>query len=572
MVIRLGLAQINTTVGSLEKNTGKIVEYIEKASKKEIGILVFPELTITGYPPEDLLLRTRFIKDNLDALDEIKKSTEGSKMVVLVGYVDYSGEIYNSVAVIQNGKIVTTYRKNHLPNYSVFDEKRYFSPGQTSLILKNGTLKIGINICEDLWVPSGPINDQTIAGASIILNLSASPFVYGKEKSRQELLSTRAMEYSCSIAYCNLVGGQDELIFDGRSMLVTPDGKTFKAGGFEEELLVVDLDPDISTRYNLYEGKRKGYSSVSGVKEVEIELITRENIELQPTGDVSSDTDKEIFDALVVGVRDYVRKNGFKEVAFGLSGGMDSSLVAAIASEAIGPENVYGIILPSHITSRESVDDATVLAENLGMKTMTLPIKPVFDSYIETLHPFFKDTEENVAEENIQARIRGTLWMALSNKFGWLILTTGNKSEMATGYATLYGDMAGGFSVLKDVFKTEVYRLARYYNSLKGREMIPENVFTKAPTAELKLDQTDQDSLPPYEILDEILRLFIEEGLSRDEIVQRGFDPETVRHSLRLLERNEYKRKQAAPGIKVSRRAFGKDWRMPITNGYRGYL
>lgn len=572
MVIRLGLAQINTTVGAIKKNTEKIIEYIEKAREREVGLLVFPELTTTGYPPEDLLLRTRFIKDNLLALDNIKNSTIGSKIIVLVGFVDYSMEIYNSVAVIQNGEIVATYRKNHLPNYSVFDEKRYFSPGNTSLILKHGTLKIGVNICEDLWVPSGPINDQAIAGASIILNLSASPFVYSKDKSRQELLATRAMEYSCTIGYCNLVGGQDELIFDGRSMVVTPDGKSFTAKAFEEELLMIDLDPDISTRYNLYEGKRKGYSSVSGVEEVEIDLLTRDSIKQKPVQQISAGVDEEIFNALVVGVRDYVRKNGFKEVAFGLSGGMDSSLVAAIASEAIGPENVYGIILPSHITSKASVDDATVLAENLGMKTMTLPIKDVFDSYINTLFPFFKDTEENVAEENIQARIRGTLWMALSNKFGWLILTTGNKSEMATGYATLYGDMAGGFSVLKDVFKTEVYRLARYYNELKGKEIIPENVFIKAPTAELKLDQTDQDSLPPYEILDEILRLFIEEGLSRDEIIQRGFELETVHQSLRLLERNEYKRKQAAPGIKVSRRAFGKDWRMPITNGYRVYL
>ncbi|OAA31249.1 NAD synthetase [Kosmotoga arenicorallina S304] len=570
MVIRLGLAQIDITVGDIDGNVEKVFTYLDLARENDIDILVFPELTITGYPPEDLLLRLDFIKENLKALEKVAAATKGSETLVFLGFVDYDSEIYNSAAILKDGEIKGKYHKMHLPNYSVFDEKRYFAPGNKPILVEHASLKIGVNICEDLWVPAGPIIDQSIAGANLIVNLSASPFSVNKWRSRLNILLTRAMEYSATIAYCNMVGGQDELVFDGRSMLVTPEGKYHIAKAFEEELFVVDVDPSVSTRYNLYEGKRKGYSKVSELETVKLPISVKSAIELTPEVNLyESPREEEAFRALVLGLRDYVRKNGFEKVALGLSGGMDSSLVACIASEALGSDNVIGVLMPSEFTSKESIEDAISLAENLSINTLTIPIKEVYHSYLDALKATFKNTKADVTEENIQARIRGNYLMALSNKFGWLVLATGNKSEIATGYATLYGDMAGGIAVIKDVYKTEVYALANYFNEMKGKEIIPKRVFEKAPSAELKPDQRDQDTLPPYEILDGILQLYIEEGLSQTEIVEHGYDGKVVDLVLKLLRRNEYKRKQGAPGIKISRRAFGKDWRMPITNGYR---
>jgi NAD+ synthase (glutamine-hydrolysing) len=564
------MAQINTTVGDLEANKKIILSSIDSARSAGAGILLFPELTITGYPPEDLLLHTGFLRDNIRVLKEVEAYTTGSDTMVVVGFVDFSLEIYNAAAIIQNGEIKGVYRKMNLPNYSVFDERRYFTPGSRPLIIMSGSLKIGVNICEDIWVPAGPTNDQAIAGANLILNLSASPFTSTKNLTRMSLLQTRAMEYSCCMLYCNHVGGQDELVFDGRSTAIMPDGHRIVARSFEEDFLVIDIDTDQSTRYNLLEGKRKGYCKKAEVEEINVIIPQRKHQEFLPeeTYRVSSEED-DLIDSLVLGLRDYTKKNGFKKVVLGLSGGMDSSLVAALAVKALGKENVIGVMMPSRITSDESKKDAVELAKNLGIETFEIPIESVFDSINGLMRPVFSDRTHDVTEENFQARIRGIILMGLSNKFGWLVLATGNKSEMATGYATLYGDMAGGLAILKDLYKTQIYRIAKRINEQTGTEIIPRNVFLKAPTAELREGQKDQDSLPPYEILDGILRLYIEESFSLDEIVSKGFDRETVEYVLRLLQRSEYKRKQGAPGIKVSKRAFGKDWRMPITNKYR---
>jgi len=569
VIIRTAMAQINTTVGDLEANKKIILGSIDRARSTGAGILLFPELTITGYPPEDLLLHTGFLRDNLRVLKEVAAYTTGSDTMVVVGFVDFPMEIYNAAAIIQNGEIKGVYRKMNLPNYSVFDERRYFTPGSRPLIIMSGSLKIGVNICEDIWVPAGPTNDQAIAGANLILNLSASPFTSTKNLTRMSLLQTRAMEYSCCMLYCNHVGGQDELVFDGRSTAIMPDGHRIVARSFEEDFLVIDIDTDQSTRYNLLEGKRKGYCKKAEVEEINVIIPQRKHQEFLPeeTYRVSSEED-DLIDSLVLGLRDYTKKNGFKKVVLGLSGGMDSSLVAALAVRALGKENVIGVMMPSRITSDESKKDAVELAKNLGIETFEIPIESVFDSINGLMRPVFSDRTHDVTEENFQARIRGIILMGLSNKFGWLVLVTGNKSEMATGYATLYGDMAGGLAILKDLYKTQIYRIAKRINEQAGTEIIPRNVFLKAPTAELREGQRDQDSLPLYEILDGILRLYIEESFSLDEIVSKGFDRKTVEYVLRLLQRSEYKRKQGAPGIKVSKRAFGKDWRMPITNRY----
>ncbi|HPB63301.1 MAG TPA: NAD+ synthase [Mesotoga sp.] len=569
MIIRTAMAQINTTVGDLEANKKIILGSIDRARSTGAGILLFPELTITGYPPEDLLLHTGFLRDNLRVLKEVAAYTTGSDTMVVVGFVDFPMEIYNAAAIIQNGEIKGVYRKMNLPNYSVFDERRYFTPGSRPLIIKSGSLKIGVNICEDIWVPAGPTNDQAIAGANLILNLSASPFTSTKNRTRMSLLQTRAMEYSCCMLYCNYAGGQDELVFDGRSTAIMPDGHRIVARSFEEDFLVIDIDTDQSTRYNLLEGKRKGYDRKVEVEEINLKIPHRKSQEFLPeeTYKYSSEED-DLIRSLELGLRDYAKKNGFKKVVLGLSGGMDSSLVAVLAVRALGKENVKGVMMPSRITSDESKKDAVELAENLGVETFEIPIESVFDSINGLMRPVFSDRPHDVTEENFQARIRGIILMGLSNKFGWLVLVTGNKSEMATGYATLYGDMAGGLAILKDLYKTQIYRVAERINEQAGTEIIPRNVFLKAPTAELREGQRDQDSLPLYEILDGILRLYIEESFSLDEIVSKGFDRKTVEYVLRLLQRSEYKRKQGAPGIKVSKRAFGKDWRMPITNRY----
>jgi len=466
-----------------------------------------------------------------------------------------------------------------LPNYGVFDEERYFRAGREIPVFSLGEVKVGVNICEDVWYPEGPHHFQARAGASLIVNLNASPYDAGKREQREKMLATRALDNRVMVAYVNTVGCQDELVFDGQSFVVDPEGRVIaRARAFEEELLVVDLHLEAVFRTRLHDPRRRQEPVLPEPREAAVRRVTLEPENAlggQPKPPIETriapplPEEAEIYAALVAGTRDYVRKNGFTKVLLGLSGGIDSSLTAAIAADALGPENVVGVLMPSPYTSRESVEDALELARNLGLRTLTLPIHEVFAAYRAALADPFRGREEDVTEENVQARIRGNLLMALSNKFGWLLLTTGNKSEMSVGYATLYGDMAGGFAVLKDVFKTKVYALARYRNTLGP--VIAERVLTKAPSAELKPGQVDQDTLPPYPVLDAILEAYVEQDLPYREILARGFDPETVKKVIRLVDQSEYKRRQSPPGVKITPRALGKDRRMPITNRYRGF-
>ena len=570
--LRVSLAQINPTVGDIEGNSKKIKEYIDKAKDKQADIVVFPELAITGYPPEDLLYKESFINENLKAIENIARYTKD--IIAVVGFVDKEEDIYNAAAVIHNGKIQGIYHKHHLPNYSVFDEVRYFQKGKDILLFNIEGYKVGISICEDIWYPESPVNLQAIEGAEVILNLNASPYTVGKTKYREEMLKVRAKDNLVAIAYVNMVGGQDELVFDGNSMVVLPDG-TFEAKGksFEEDLVIADIDLDLIFRKQLKDNRlrnlRANYKRQENVKEIFLDYKIKEK-STPPPEKIFLDTTEteEIYKALVLGLKDYIHKNNFKKVVLGLSGGIDSSLVATIAVDALGAENVKGVLMPSQFTSKESIEDASELAKNLGIETFTLPITDVFEKYMEVLSPLFKGKSWDTTEENLQARIRGNYLMALSNKFGWIVLATGNKSEMSVGYSTLYGDMVGGFAVIKDVYKTKVYELAEYRNSISP--VIPQRVLEKPPSAELRPGQKDEDELPPYHILDEILKLYIEEDLSPEEIVKMGFDEATVKKVVRMVDANEYKRRQAPIGIKITERAFGKDRRMPITNKFRG--
>ncbi len=572
--LRICLAQLNFTVGDFEGNVSKILDAVKRAQENDADIVVFPELAITGYPPEDLLLKPQFIEKNIEALNYVV--SEVKDIVVVVGFVGVDEDIHNSAAVIYNGKLIDVYHKMFLPTYSVFDEDRYFKKGDRITIYEINGCKVGVNICEDIWYPDGPAHLQALAGAELIINISASPYYAGKRDYREKMVSVRAMDNIAMIAYMNLVGGQDELVFDGGSFIVSPLGEIFaRAKIFEEDLLFADIDIESVLRIRLHDPRMRKESDeakrvverifVSPYRILERKEIVTEKVENPPI-------EEEVLKALIVGTRDYVRKNGFEKVLIGLSGGMDSSLVAAIAVEALEAENVIGVLMPSQYTSKESLEDAQTLAQNLGIKTYTVPITRIFEVYKQELREnVWGDMPEDVTEENIQARIRGNILMALSNKFGWLVLTTGNKSEMSCGYATLYGDMAGGFAVIKDVMKTFVYRIGRYYNKWKGREIIPERVFIKPPSAELRPDQTDQDTLPPYEILDPILKAYVEEDRSYKEIVAMGFPPEIVKKVLRMVDVNEYKRRQAPPGIKITPRAFGKDRRLPITNKFKPF-
>jgi len=570
-ILRISLAQINSTVGDLKGNLRKILTYIERARAEEADIVVFPELALTGYPPEDLLLKPQFLQDNIKILHALAKKVKG--IVTIVGFVGVEGDIFNSLAVISEGEIKGVYHKILLPNYGVFDEYRYFQRGrETPVFLING-FKIGMSICEDIWYPEGPHLTQAIGGdAQILVNISASPFHVGKRELREKMLSTRAQECGAIVVYTNLVGGQDELVFDGGSLVFDEKGHLIsRAKIFEEDLLTVDVEPEKVLRSHLQDPRRRGkkldYPSPPLI-EVSKE-IRQKNKRLERRIEESPVGEKEIFNALVLGTRDYVKKNGFKKVLVGLSGGIDSSLVAGIAEEALGKENVIGVIMPSQYNAPSSMEDAYKLAKNLGIKTFTLPIQEIFVSYGRVLKKeVFKNLREDVTEENIQARIRGNLLMALSNKFGWLVLTTGNKSEMSCGYATLYGDMAGGFAVIKDVYKTEVYKIARFINKKKGRKVIPESVIRKPPSAELRPRQRDQDTLPPYEVLDPILKAYVEKEYSFEELLRMGYDKTTVKKVIRMVDRNEYKRRQSPPGIKISPRAFGRDRHLPITNRY----
>lgn len=562
ITLRLALAQINPTVGDLLANREKILKNIAVAYNASSDILSFPELAVTGYPPEDLILKPRFVEDNIRVMADIVEKVPD--MVVVFGFISREEKrLYNSAVVAYGGRVCGIYKKAILPNYGVFDEKRYFQPGGEPLTFSFGPLIFGVNICEDIWFKEGPTKLQSLAQASLILNISASPYHVGKLKLREEMLRGRAREYSVFITYTNMVGGQDELLFDGGSMIVDRGGRIIaRAAQFEEELLVEDIE--IGDLPQSYPHKR-----YSGVRRIEIakEIPRRQKVGLRRKTPLKLSEEEEIYCALVLGLRDYVRKNGFEKVLVGLSGGIDSSLVATLACDAIGNENVKGVFMPSRYTSRESREDVYELAKNLKIEVIEISIEPIFSSYLESLEGIFKDLKPDVTEENIQARIRGNILMALSNKFGWLVLTTGNKSEMSVGYATLYGDMAGGFAPIKDLLKSEVYRLARFRNS-KGK-VIPERVLRKEPSAELKPNQKDTDTLPPYEVLDPILKLYIEQDEELDEIVAKGIKPGLASRVLNMVDRSEYKRRQAPPGIKITQRAFGKDRRMPITNRYR---
>jgi NAD+ synthase (glutamine-hydrolysing) len=576
--IRVGLGQIDVTVGDLEGNLNKILKYLETAKNLGVDILCFPELAVTGYPPEDLLLKPSFIEDNLDALDRIRNVTEG--LTVIVGFVDRKEDIYNSAAIINDRRLVDVYHKRYLPNYGVFDENRYFQSGFRAPVYKLGRVIFGANVCEDIWYPGDPTREQALLGdAQIIINISSSPYYASKVKSRERMLSVRASDYSVIVVFCNLVGGQDELVFDGHSVVIGERGEVIaRASGFKEELLLADISPGRVFRSSLHDPRKRKEKHALWLesKQAEVIEITKEEPSrdsrprITPKVEEVLGVEEEVFRALVLGTRDYVTKNGFKKVVIGLSGGVDSSLVAVIAVEALGKENVIGVSMPSRYTSSGSIADAEKISENLGIELITLPIEKPFSAYLDIFSKAFSGRAEDVTEENIQARIRGNILMALSNKFGWLVLTTGNKSETSVGYCTLYGDMAGGFAVIKDLPKTLVYRIAKFYNNRKGKDIIPKTVLEKPPSAELKPDQKDVDSLPPYDVLDPILKAYVEDDLSVEEIISLGFHEDVVKRVIKLVDLNEYKRRQAAPGIKITVRAFGKDRRFPITNLYRG--
>ena len=570
--VRIGLAQMNPAVGDLEGNAARIREMTREAKRTGVQILAFPEFALCGYPPEDLLLKPRFLKDCEAALRRLAPSARG--IVLLVGAPEAperkDQKPYNTCSVLAGGKIAARYRKIHLPNYGVFDEKRYFRAGEEALVCRFGTLAVGINICEDIWADDGPAPLQTGPGeARILFNISASPYHRRKGPARERLMQRRARENRCYLAYVNLIGGQDELVFDGSSVLAGPDGKTIaRCRPFEEDLVVADIDPERGPR----DARRR--RPAPGVRLVTRDLRTlaapRARTQVRRRNPRHPKPDEEIYRALVLGTRDYAEKNGFDGVVLGLSGGIDSALTAAVAVDALGRKQVHALTMPSLYTSAATLADAKALAKNLGIDLLEMGIDPIYNSYISALEETFRGKREGVTEENIQARIRGNLLMALSNKFGWLVLTTGNKSEIAVGYCTLYGDTAGGFAVLKDVPKTLVYTLCRYRNRKAGRALIPRSTITRKPSAELKPGQTDQDILPPYRILDTIIELYVERDLSIDEIVSRGLDRKTVRRMIRMIDMNEYKRRQAPPGIKITPKAFGRDRRLPITNRYRG--
>ncbi len=574
--LRVGMAQINTTVGDFKGNTQKVMEAVSQARSLGVDLLTFPELAICGYPPEDLLLRPQFIEENLKSLDRIMEQSSG--LTIVIGFVDVKGDIYNAAAVLHDGRLAGVYHKIYLPNYGVFDENRYFQAGRECPVYAINGVGVGINICEDIWYEAGPATAQASSGAEVIVNISASPYHFGKRNFRERMLETRASDNMVIIVHNNLVGGQDELVFDGNSMVLDEKGQVIARGKqFEEDLIVTDLDVDAIFRARLHDPRwRKGARMLEEQGWQVTRVVVSEVPSVTPKPPLPSRQVEvrglpgEVYDALVLGTRDYVHKNGFEKVVIGLSGGIDSALVATIAVDALGSANVIGVAMPSRYSSPGSISDAELLAENLGISLITIPIEKVFQAYLEILASSFEGTEPNVAEENIQARIRGNLLMALSNKFGWLVLPTGNKSETATGYTTLYGDMAGGFAVIKDVPKTMVYQLARYRNSVAGAELIPATIIDKVPSAELRLEQKDSDTLPPYDILDRFLTAYVEEDKSVEQIMAMGIDEETVRQAARLVNGSEYKRRQASPGIKITPRAFGRDRRLPITNKFKG--
>jgi NAD+ synthase (glutamine-hydrolysing) len=568
--LRVGLAQINPTVGDLSGNSKLIVDWVGRARDQGADIVLFPELAIPGYPPEDLVLKPAFVRDNLKALDQVVAATKGISAVV--GFVDEDGDIFNAAAFMHDGELKAVYHKVFLPNYGVFDEQRYFTPGHRCPIFEMAGVRIGVSVCEDCWYPAGPMAWQALHGAELMLNINGSPYHEGKRVPREAMIAGRARDYGSFIAWVNTVGGQDELVFDGNSAIFGPDGKVLaRASSFQEELLICDLNLGSVPFHRPHESIRR---EAEGAERLELEVtdvavpnaVTQTKPALQAVQNQPLEGAAEVYAAVVLGTHDYIRKQGFEKVVIGLSGGVDSALTAAIAADALGPENVIGVRMPSRFTSDESLEDAGLVAEALGIQLLDFPIEPAHKAFEAILAGAFRGTKPGVAEENIQPRIRSTILHGLSNKFGYIVLTTGNKSELATGYGTLYGDMAGGFAVLKDITKTMVYELCRYRNSLS--RAIPERVLTKPPTAELKPDQKDSDSLPPYEELDPILRGYVEEDLGPEELVAAGNRPEVVARVIQLVDRSEYKRRQYPPGVKITPRAFGRDRRMPITNRY----
>ncbi len=574
--LRIGMAQINTTVGDFAGNRQKILKAIDEARSSGVDLLTFPELAICGYPPEDLLFKPQFIAENLRSLEKVIAASSG--LSVVVGFVDAEEDIYNAAAIIHDGKLVDVYHKIFLPNYGVFDENRYFRAGTECPVYVVAGINVGVNICEDIWYEAGPATSQAYSGAEVIINISASPYYFGKGGDRQRMLDTRASDNVAIIAYNNLVGGQDELVFDGNSLILDEKGDLIARGKqFEEDLIIADLDVESVFRERLHDSRWRKETlrrEEQGRQNAKIVISEKAVIEQKPALKRKNVKTKgfpgEVYEALVLGTHDYVRKNGFEKVLIGLSGGIDSSLVAAIAVDALGSSNVVGIAMPSRYSSPGSISDAELLSRELGMRLITIPIEKAFQAYLEMLAETFEGVEPNVAEENLQARIRGNLLMAVSNKFGWLVLTTGNKSEMATGYTTLYGDMAGGFAVIKDVTKTMVYELCRYRNSVVKSGLIPAGIIDKPPSAELRPEQKDIDSLPPYEVLDPILTAYVEEDKSIEQIIAMGIDEQAVKRAARLVDGSEYKRRQSPPGVKITPRAFGRDRRLPITNRFKG--
>ena len=569
-VLRAALAQLNTTVGDLSGNVSLILEAAEEAAGRGADLVALPELAITGYPPEDLLLRAPFIRDAWAALEDLAQRAADLPPLI-VGCVEFDHQLYNAAAVLHGGRIVGTYRKQRLPNYGVFDEQRYFHPGSETPRFVIGGVEVGVTVCEDIWFPGGPTRQSALEGAQVVVNINASPFHAGKAAERERMLATRAVDNQVAVLYVNQVGGQDELVFDGNSLVVDARGEVLARGAsMEEQVLLVDIPVEEVVQTQLHASRLRRDRLAGAPPATFVTALSEQPREpLDASVPPRPESDAETYRALVVGTRDYLGKTGFTDAIVAVSGGIDSALVAAVAADALGPEHVLGVSLPSRYSSEGSMADAQELAQRLGIRLTTLTIEDIHQAALDTLARPFEGTEPGVAEENLQSRIRGMLVMALSNKFGSIVLTTGNKSEYACGYATLYGDMVGGFAVIKDVPKTLVYRLSEYRNTLG--EVIPNASIEKPPSAELRPDQLDTDSLPPYEILDPLIEAYVEDDESLDAIVAQGFEEATVRRIIDLINRNEYKRRQSPPGVKITPRAFGRDRRLPLASRYRGY-
>ena len=569
------MAQINPVVGDLEGNRELILERLSEARSNAADLVVFPELAVTGYPPEDLLLRPGFIRAAEESVERIALETRGT--TVLVGAPHFDRDLYNACYVLSGGEVKAIYRKRFLPNYGVFDEDRYFAPGRDLVLLEHGKTLIGPTVCEDMWQPGPPATDLALAGAELLVNISASPFYVGRDREREEMFVTRARDNSCFVAFCNSVGGQDELIFDGHSVVIDDEGKVIaRAPGFEEALLFADIEPQEVIGRRLRDVRRRALArereTIPPVDIIHVGSQGPSRNGSKVTAEVAPFVDEleQMRGALELGLRDYVSKNGFREVVVGVSGGIDSAVTAALAAEALGPDRVHCVSMPSRYSSEETRSDARRLAESLGCPFKEIPIATIVDAFGDALLDSFEGREPDLAEENIQARARGVLLMALSNKFGWMLVATGNKSELSVGYATLYGDMAGGFALLKDVYKTDVFRLARHLNERAGHELIPTSIIERAPSAELRHNQRDEDSLPPYPKLDEVLEQYVEHDRTLEELSADGFDRDVVERAVSMVDRAEYKRRQAPPGVKIHPKAFGRDRRTPITNRWRG--